>query len=134
MTFKVSSFNHLLSDTHCKLSIKLLASYVNSVSTHAHASLKPMPQQYIWNTNSAYKFSTYFANVDVSHKLLEFNRPCTNNVIDIDTYCSNFEDIILSVADKTLRKPGKTQSKKVTNQKWFDKDLHILRNRLLNKG
>ena len=67
-----------------------------------------MPQQYIWNTNSAYKFSTYFTNVDVSHKLLELNRSCTNNVIDIDTCCSHFEDITLSIAEKTLRKPGKT--------------------------
>ena len=33
-----------------------------------------------------------------------------NSVMDIDTCCSNFEDIILSVAVKTLRKPGKTQS------------------------
>ena len=90
---------------------------MDSMSTHAHASLKAMPQQYIWNTNSASKFSTYFTNVDVSRKLVEFNRSCTNSVMDIDTCCSNFEDIILSVADKTLRKPGKTQSKKVTNQK-----------------
>ena len=124
LTFKVSSFNHFLSDTHCRL-FKLLASYMDSGSTHAHASLKAMPQQYIWNTSSASKFSTYCTNVDVPRKLLEFNRSCTNNVMDIDTYCSNFEDIILSVADKTLRKPGKTRSKKVTNQKWFDK-IYIL--------
>ena len=36
-----------------------------------------MPQQYIWSTNSASKFSTYFTNVDVSRKLLEFNRSCS---------------------------------------------------------
>ena len=60
----------------------------------------------------------------MSLKLIEFNISCTNSVMDIDTCCSNFEDIILSVADKTLRKPGNTQSKKVTNHKWFDKDLY----------
>ena len=53
LTFKVSSFNHFLSDTHCKLSFKLLATYIDSGSTHVHASLKAMPQQYIWSTNSA---------------------------------------------------------------------------------
>ena len=88
----------------------------------------------IYGILTASKFSTYFTNGDVSRKLLEFNRSCTNSVMDIDTCCSNFEDIIISVADKTLRKPGKTQSKRVTNQKLFDKDLYTLRNRLLNKG
>ena len=52
---------------------------MDSMSTHAHSSHQAMPQQYIWNTNSASKFSTYFTNVDVSRKLLEFNRSCTNS-------------------------------------------------------
>lgn len=131
ITFKVSSFNPMLSDTHCKLSFRVLASYVGLHSTYTCNSLRSMPQQYIWNSDSDNMFSTYFTNIDVSNKLVEFNRSCVNS--DIDTCCSNFENIILSVADKTLRKP-KVYSKKKTHHKWFDKDLHILRSRLLNKG
>ena len=40
MTFKVSCFNHLLFDAHCKLSIRVLASYVDPRNTHVHDSLK----------------------------------------------------------------------------------------------
>ena len=90
-----------------------------------------MPLQYVWNSNSATKLSSYFTTVEMSHRLLEFNKSCSN--YDIDTCCTNFENIILSAADKTLRKP-KLHSKKRLSQKWFDMDLYILRNRLLNKG
>ena len=63
----------------------------------------------------------------------DFNARCGT---DNDFVPNDLDDFIPIdpnyVADKTLRKPGKTQSKKVTNQKWFD--LYTLRNRLLNKG
>ena len=109
ITFKVSSFNQLLSDAHCKLSFSLLASYVDSGTYRSCESLKSMPLQYVWNSNSAAKLSSYFTTVEMSHRLLEFNKSCSN--YDIDTCCTNFENIILSAADKTLRKP-KLHSKK----------------------
>lgn len=132
--FRVSSFNHLLSDTHCKLSFKLWASY-DVDNTYANERLRAMPQQYLWDKNSADKFRTYFSNADIAQKLIDFNRSCNTSDLDIDICCSNFENIILSAADKTLRRP-KTCSKsgKKINQKWFDADLQILRSRLLSKG
>ena len=88
LTFKVCSFNHFYLILIVN-SFKLLVSYMDSGSTHAHASLKAMPQQYIWNSNSASKFFTYITNVDVSRKLLEFNRSCTNSVMDIENRLLN---------------------------------------------
>ena len=80
-------------------------------------------------------FRRYFTNADISQKLIDFNMSCNTSDLDIDTCCSNFEDIILSSADKTLRRP-KTCSKsgKKINKKWFDAGLQILRCRLLCKG
>ena len=101
LTFTVSSFNKILSDTHCKISFRLLASYVQSVCSSNIDYLKSMPLQYKWNNNSAEKFSSHFTNLDVSHKLLEFNRSCYD--YDVDTCCIDFENIMLSAADKTKK-------------------------------
>ena len=52
------------------------------------------------------KFCTCFTESCTSQKLLEFNNSCTNNdSLDIDACCSKFENIILSVANRSLLKP-----------------------------
>ena len=133
LSFKVSPFNPLLSDTHCKISFRILASYTNLPKVD---TLKHMPKQYVWGKGSNEKFCKCFTESCITQKLLQFNNLCTNNEsLDIHECCSKFENIILSVADRYLLKPkGRPTSKLKNKQKWFDSDLLTMRYRLINKG
>ena len=133
LSFNVSAFNPLLSDTHCKISFLLLASYTIIPNDD---NLKSMPKQYVWRKDSYEKFRNGFTDYSISQQLLELNNSCTSSVnLDINECCCNFENILLSVADRTLVKPKCRQySHKKVKQKWFDSDLQSMRYRLINKG
>ena len=52
----------------------------------------------------------------------------------IDSACSKFEDIVISVAKQSLRMKSLSRTKKHKSKKWYDEQLYIKRRDLNRKA
>ena len=135
--FRVSNFKSTLSDCHCMLSCGLLATYYRcpKISNNIY---KPFPGKFIWDDSSHIKLHEALASEECSkmvNAFLEenFEDP---NAEEINKAVENFNDIVLSVASKSLhfKKPVKTNRKVRKHKKWFDEDLQQKRKLTIEKG
>jgi hypothetical protein len=66
---QISIFLAGISDCHCKLSFKILASYQREL---INRKLEDFPNRYIWNDKSSEDFTKEFLNPNIKIKLDNF--------------------------------------------------------------
>ena len=133
--FKVSNFIPTLSDCHCKIVWEILANYP-SVSTEIK-ELQEAPINYKWASESTLKFQSALNTPEIQTKINQFSNRCndTCSVIDIADIVNDFENIVISAAEISLKRPkARSKKNKNKNKKWFDQDLQKLRSNLIAQG
>lgn len=104
---QISNFYAGMSDCHCKLSFKILASYQREI---INRKLKDFPNRYIWNDTSSEDFTKGFLNPNIKNKLDTFLK---DEIIlitsDINKATNDLHSVIQQVADLTLRKKSKNK-------------------------
>jgi hypothetical protein len=124
----VSDFIPLLSDCHCKISMKLLSSFQREYKNNY---LKKFPDKYICNQDSLERFQAYFTHPSVKQELSSFlESNIESNETSINKASTALCEIIDKVANITLKK--KVKKKKCQNKNWYDFDLRKQR-KLLNE-
>jgi hypothetical protein len=109
---QISNFYAGMSDCHCKLSFKILASYQREI---INRKLKDFPNRYIWNDKSSEDFTKGFLNPNIKNKLDTFLKDEINLATsDINKATNDLHSVIQQVADLTLRKKSKNKRKKNT--------------------
>ena len=130
--FHVHEFKPLFSDCHCKISFSIKASFQQN--TYLRNNEK-MPKQFKWNKYSAEKFKRALNNQDIVFKIKSFlSTEFDLNDNGIDSACSKFEDIIISVANQSLSKIQINSTRQNKNKKWYDEELYIKRRDLNRKA
>lgn len=122
--FKVSEFIPTLSDCHCKISWEILAKFQHSLSTRSEEKLHKVPINYTWTEGSDTRFQEALNSPNIQSKINNFlfrADKCTHE--KISELISDFENIILSSADLSLKKPKFKNKNKDKNKKWLDADL-----------
>ena len=134
--FKVSDFIPILSDCHCKISWEILAKFQHLQSSISEESLHKVPINYIWTEDSDLRFREALNSPNIQTKINNFLKTsamCTHDTVP--DVISEFENIILSAAELSLKKPNfKNKNKKNKHRKWFDADLGKLRAQVFAHG
>ena len=132
--FKVSDFIPILSDCHCKITWEMLAKYPNSATPKTENLLRRVPMNYTWVEGSDLRFQETLSTPEIQNKIDNFmNRSNSCSVEEISETICHFENISLSAADMSLKKPS-VKKKKNKNKKWFNTDLGKLRARVVSQG
>lgn len=120
--FKVCDFHPELSD-HCQLNL-LLRCNCELIPKNIYPG-SPMPDKYIWNDKSAVEFQTVMNSVLIQNKISDFNKKEYDSSM-INSAINDFNDILLTAAEKSLKKRKtvtKQKRKKVKDKPWQDDDL-----------
>ena len=118
--FKVSDFIPILSDCHCKITWEILAKYPNSTTPKAENLLCRAPMNYTWVEGSELRFQEALGTPEIPNKIDNLMNTCRSNSCSVEeiseTIC-DFENIILSAADLSLKNPSvkKKKNKKIKN-------------------
>ncbi|CAG2245349.1 unnamed protein product [Mytilus edulis] len=131
--FKVHDFKADLSD-HCQVSTMLK---VNCIFNAVQKDVYSIPNQYIWEENSAEKFQNALASPLVQEKIKTFNN--TNYTGDSNIMIQDLNNILyeaanISIKKKIIKKVNSTAKVKKSQQsKWFDLPLINMKKQLCDK-
>ena len=109
----MSEFIPFLSDCHCKISWEILAKHSYVVPSIKDRALLKAPINYTWSKDSDIKFQEALNTSTIQSKISNFmnqSNACSSE--NIAKIIGDFEDIILSAANLSLRKP-KVRNKKI---------------------
>ena len=130
--FHVHEFKPLYSDCHSKLSFSVKALFQPQDTINNN---EKMPPQFQWSKYSAEKFNRALNNLENMSKINTFlSTQFDINDNGIDSACSKFEDIVISVAKQSLRMKSLSRTKKHISKKWYDEQLYIKRRDLNRKA
>lgn len=119
-----------LSD-HSKISVRLMANFWKDENKD---SLQSFPEQFKWDNFSSQLFSEALNSEEINNKLEDFLERQINNISEINELVTDFSQILISAANKSLRKKTFKKGKVNKNRKWFDLDLIKMRKTLDTKG
>lgn len=129
--FKVHEFRGDLSD-HCQISVMLNIDYL--ILTE-EASIHDAPVKYIWDESSILSFQSaiMIPSTQEDIKKLENNKSTS----DIDKIAEDLNNILLNVANNSLKRKvaekNKVKNKNKPKPKWFDISLNKLKRQLYEK-
>ena len=122
----VSDFITDFSDCHCKLSLKLLASFERKKVTQ---NLRDMPCRYMWTEQSH-----SFPNPLIKQSIEQFmGKEIDLNDHFIEAAVDELDEIFHKAADISLKKM-KTKKRNKVSQKWFDLDLNVMKRKVDEKA
>ncbi|CAG2216646.1 unnamed protein product [Mytilus edulis] len=130
---EVHDFKADLSD-HCQVSTMLK---VNCIFNAVQKDVYSIPNQYIWEENSAEKFQNALASPLVQEKIKTFNN--TNYTGDSNIMIQDLNNILyeaanISIKKKIIKKVNSTAKVKKSQQsKWFDLPLINMKKQLCDK-
>ena len=133
---KVNDFVPCLSDCHCLIQWSISAKYSNE---HVHIencnTIETSPG-YTWSDESSFLFQEALSSPELKQRLDNFIRMgCRSNENEINNAATELANIIISAANKSLKRRNFTKNKKKNkSKKYFDTDLQILRKNLTNYG
>jgi hypothetical protein len=133
---KVNDFVPCLSDCHCLIQWSISANYSNE---HVHIencnTIETSPG-YKWSDESSFLFQEALSSPELKQRLDNFiQMGCRSNENEINNAATELANIIISAANKSLKRRNFTKNKKKNkNKKYFDTDLQILRKNLTNYG
>ena len=108
-----------LSD-HSKISVRMTANILpNKIKTCPIT----FPEQFNWESISPQLFAQSLREDAISSRLEDILASQINDESDINTIVSNFSNVIISAANKYLKKRKISKGKLKKNKKWFDIDL-----------
>ena len=94
-----------------------------------------MPHQFKWSKYSTEKFKRALRNKEIVSQISSFLSTQFETDDDgIDSACSKFEDIVISVAEQSLSRKRVNCSKQHRSKKWYDEKLYIKRRDLNRKA
>lgn len=135
--FKVSPFMSTCSDKHCKISWNII-SYFNC-QIQDEKNVKCVPSTFKWCGNSSQLYQAAFLSADIQNMVKNYLDASITNT-NIDTATDELNKIYIEAAKKSLYKPAlkdynssKTKPKS-KNKKWFNRDLHQMRKRVICFG
>ena len=129
----------LLSD-HAKLSCQIFADFKETNCIVKDDCIE-LPLSYLWNSESPTLFKYALNDIEIQKKIanfmsIDFNSDILNTK-GIDTALSQFNQIIYSACNRSLKKKIIKKSaiyRKPKNKKWYDSDLHRMKQDLIKKG
>ena len=125
-------FKPLFSDCHSKVSFSVKASFKPQVFT---TNYEKMPCQYKWTQYSPEKFKRALNNFEIKSQIDSFiSTQFDINDQGIDSACSKFEDIVISVANQSLSKKENNRTRYNKSKKWYDEQFYIKRRDLSRKA
>ena len=126
--FQVEDHIPFLSD-HAKITLKLFAKFETA---HSISSLQEIPPSWQWKDTSAVDFNISLSSLDIKNKIEHF-KICNNE--DVDSMVDNFNNIMYTVCERSLKRKSYVRSKRKTqHKKWFDMDLCNMREELLRRS
>ena len=107
VTFRVNKFNCLLSD-HCQITLSLKINCnkkVSSVNSHEEG-LRPLPIKYKWSEKNLSSFQEALVSQDTIANISTF---MNSKYDDVEKAEADLTNILLSVADRSLKKKSSPQ-------------------------
>ena len=103
-------------------------------NTDTQNTLYKLPPQFIWENNSDTLFRENLRSLETQSKLNQLiNSPTPLSKEGINRFASEFQNILLHAATKSLRIKKKKYRNKITNvcnKKWFDKECRLKRHKV----
>ena len=133
---KVNDFIPCLSDCHCLIQWSISAKYSNEHVHIENCNTIEMSPGYKWSDESSFLFQEASSSPELKQRLDNFiQMGCRSNENEINNAATELANIIISAANKSLKRRNFTKNKKKNkNKKYFDTDLQILRINLTNYG
>ena len=134
--FHVHDHNPLLSD-HARISTKLYASFMEE--TDDSDSIQ-CPIKYSWKSESPLLFTKALESDSIQEKINNFinyygSNKNTMDSKDINNLVDNFNDIVHSACEKSIKRAKPNKSKKESRKKkWVDADISKMHNQLKMKS
>ena len=119
-----------LSD-HSKISLRLMARFQQNVYKECPHSF---PEQFKWESISPRLFNELLQREEIKQKLDVLSNISVSETLDINSVVTNFKELLLSVANVSLKKKKLTKGRNNKHRKWFNSDLHKMRKTLDYKG
>jgi len=112
--FKVSEFMSTLSDCHCYLEWFISAEFsIHNVLDES--CIEPLLPNYIWSDESPAKFETAMRSDEIKQRLEKLsNCNLDGSAASINGAATEITDILISAAEKSLKKPNIGKKKKAT--------------------
>lgn len=130
--FHVHPFKGTLSDCHCKISTTIMLPHIPILAT---AKTKSIPSKFTWNKSSECRFHAALQHPTVQDDInILINGNTASTQKDIQTLADQFENVIIRVANSSLRTKNVNAKLKEQRKKWFDEDLFVKRRELFRKG
>ena len=119
-----------LSD-HSKISVRMTANFLPNKRKTCPMTF---PKQFKWESISPQLFAQSLREDVISSRLEDILASQINDESDINMIVSNFSNVIISAANKSLKKRKISKGKLKKNKKWFDIDLVKMKKTLDYKG